>query len=33
MAGALLATLPMLVTFMFLQKQFIQGIAFSGTKG
>ncbi|QEO14358.1 carbohydrate ABC transporter permease [Agromyces intestinalis] len=33
MAGALLATLPMLVTFMFLQRQFIQGIAFSGTKG
>jgi len=33
MAGALLATLPMLVTFMFLQKQFIQGIAFSGSKG
>ncbi|MEJ1091411.1 carbohydrate ABC transporter permease [Microbacterium istanbulense] len=33
MAGALLATLPMLVTFMILQKQFIQGIAFSGTKG
>jgi multiple sugar transport system permease protein len=33
MAGALLATLPMLITFMVLQKQFIQGIAFSGTKG
>lgn len=33
MAGALLATLPMLVTFMILQRQFIQGIAFSGTKG
>lgn len=33
MAGALLATLPMLVTFMILQKQFIQGIAFSGSKG
>lgn len=33
MAGALLATLPMLITFMILQKQFIQGIAFSGTKG
>ncbi|MGW5237730.1 carbohydrate ABC transporter permease [Monashia sp. NPDC004114] len=33
MAGALLATLPMLVTFAILQKQFIQGIAFSGSKG
>lgn len=33
MAGALLATLPMLVTFVILQKQFIQGIAFSGSKG
>lgn len=33
MAGALLATLPMLITFMVLQKQFIQGIAFSGSKG
>lgn len=33
MAGALLATLPMLITFMILQKQFIQGIAFSGSKG
>lgn len=33
MAGALLATLPMLVTFMVLQRQFIQGIAFSGSKG
>ncbi|MEV8168173.1 carbohydrate ABC transporter permease [Microbacterium paraoxydans] len=33
MAGALLATLPMLVTFIILQRQFIQGIAFSGTKG
>ena len=33
MAGALLATLPMLVTFMILQRQFIQGIAFSGSKG
>ncbi|MFT4234678.1 MAG: carbohydrate ABC transporter permease [Microbacterium sp.] len=33
MAGATLATLPMLVAFMFLQKQFIQGIAFSGGKG
>ncbi|GIT78799.1 sugar ABC transporter permease [Leifsonia sp. LS1] len=33
MAGALLAALPMLLTFLFLQKQFIQGIAFSGSKG
>lgn len=33
MAGALLATLPMLITFMILQRQFIQGIAFSGSKG
>jgi multiple sugar transport system permease protein len=33
MAGALLATLPMLLTFIILQRQFIQGIAFSGTKG
>lgn len=33
MAGSLLAALPMVVTFMILQRQFIQGIAFSGTKG
>ncbi|WP_457100761.1 carbohydrate ABC transporter permease [Microbacterium sp. P5_E9] len=33
MAGALLATLPMLLVFIFLQRHFIQGIAFSGTKG
>lgn len=33
MAGALLATLPMLLTFMVLQRQFIQGIAFTGSKG
>jgi multiple sugar transport system permease protein len=33
MAGALMATLPMLLTFMILQRHFIQGIAFSGTKG
>jgi multiple sugar transport system permease protein len=33
MAGALLATLPMLLTFIILQRQFIQGIAFAGTKG
>jgi multiple sugar transport system permease protein len=33
MAGSLLATIPMVVVFMFLQRQFIQGIAFSGSKG
>ncbi len=33
MAGSLMATIPMLVTFMILQRQFIQGIAFSGLKG
>lgn len=33
MAGSLLATIPMLVTFIILQRQFIQGIAFTGTKG
>lgn len=33
MAGSLLATIPMLVTFMLLQRQFIQGIASSGLKG
>lgn len=32
MAGALLASIPMLIAFMVLQKQFIQGIAFSGSK-
>lgn len=32
MAGALLASIPMLITFIILQKQFIQGIAFSGGK-
>ncbi|MGV8845052.1 carbohydrate ABC transporter permease [Tessaracoccus sp.] len=32
MAGALMASIPMLITFMLLQKQFIQGIAFSGGK-
>lgn len=32
MAGALLASIPMLIAFMVLQKQFIQGIAFSGGK-
>lgn len=33
MAGSLLAALPMLVVFLLLQRQFIQGIAFSGSKG
>ena len=33
MAGALMATLPMLIVFIILQRQFIQGIAFTGTKG
>jgi multiple sugar transport system permease protein len=33
MAGALLASLPMIVVFIVLQRQFIKGIAFSGVKG
>ncbi len=33
MAAALLAMLPMLVTFIVLQRQFIAGIAFTGSKG
>lgn len=33
MAGALLATVPMLTIFLFLQRQFIQGLAFTGSKG
>jgi len=33
MAGALLASLPMIVVFLVLQRQFIKGIAFSGVKG
>jgi len=33
MAGALLAMLPMLAAFILLQRQFIEGIAFSATKG
>ncbi len=32
MAGSLLATIPMLLTFIILQRQFIEGIAFSGMK-
>jgi multiple sugar transport system permease protein len=33
MAGSVLATLPVLILFVVLQKQFIQAIAFSGSKG
>lgn len=33
MAGTLLATLPMIVVFVVLQRQFIEGIATTGTKG
>jgi multiple sugar transport system permease protein len=33
MAGAFIATLPVLLVFMLFQKQFIKGIAFSGLKG
>lgn len=33
MAGSVLATLPVIVMFIVLQRQFIQGIAFSGSKG
>lgn len=33
MAGSVLATMPVLVMFIMLQRQFIQGIAFSGSKG
>jgi multiple sugar transport system permease protein len=33
MAGSLLATAPMVLLFLFLQKQFLQGIAMTGTKG
>ena len=33
MAGALVAILPILILFIFLQRYFVQGIAFSGVKG
>lgn len=33
MAGSLMATIPMLITFIVLQRQFIEGIASSGLKG
>lgn len=32
MAGALISILPLLLIFFFAQKQFIEGIAFSGVK-
>lgn len=32
-AGALLSSIPMIVVFLILQRQFIQGIAFTGAKG
>ncbi|NQX62257.1 carbohydrate ABC transporter permease [Paenibacillus qinlingensis] len=33
MAGALIAVVPILILFLLLQKYFVQGIAFTGTKG
>ncbi|MEU6263603.1 carbohydrate ABC transporter permease [Saccharopolyspora shandongensis] len=33
MAGSVMASAPMIIAFIFLQRHFIQGIAFSGTKG
>lgn len=33
MAGSLIATVPMIVLFLIFQKQFVEGIATSGTKG
>lgn len=33
MAGAVLSSIPMIVVFLILQRQFVQGIAFTGTKG
>jgi multiple sugar transport system permease protein len=33
MAGALMASVPMLLAYLALQRQFVQGIALSGTKG
>jgi multiple sugar transport system permease protein len=33
MAGSLLASLPVIAVFVFLQRQFIQGIAHTGSKG
>jgi multiple sugar transport system permease protein len=33
MAGAVMASLPVLVLYIVLQKQFVQGIAMTGVKG
>ena len=33
MAGSALAMIPMLVLYLLFQKQFIEGIALTGTKG
>jgi multiple sugar transport system permease protein len=33
MAGSLLASLPVVAVFVVMQRQFVQGIAFTGTKG
>jgi multiple sugar transport system permease protein len=33
MAGSLMASIPLVVVFVVLQRQFVEGIAFSGTKG
>jgi multiple sugar transport system permease protein len=33
MSGALMATAPMIIVFIFLQKHFIEGIALTGSKG
>lgn len=33
MAGAFMASIPMLIAYLALQRQFVQGIALSGTKG
>ncbi|MFI8788880.1 hypothetical protein [Streptomyces sp. NPDC055105] len=33
MAGSLIASLPVIVLYLFLQRHFVQGIAQSGTKG
>jgi multiple sugar transport system permease protein len=32
-AGSVIATLPMLIVFLFLQRYFVQGIALTGIKG
>jgi multiple sugar transport system permease protein len=33
MAGSVVATLPMIITFLVFQRRFIQGISMSGLKG